>query len=501
MRNLRLIPRSPALITTVAVVAALLTLVGLLIPKPEVDVEGPDFQVAIDTAVSVIALLAASLLFGRFRDTQDLDDLLLVAAFLVLLLANLSFSTIPSLAGVFDEDFPTWASTGGRLAGSLLLAIAAFWPPRRVANAGRAMAIALGGAVGVLAATGIAVGLAGGILPPGVRLDPSAPGVGLVASPALLAAQLISAVVLAAAAGGFARRALRGGDQLMHWIAATVLLAAFSRLNYFLFPSIYGDWVTLGDAFRAGAYILLLIGALAEIGVYRRQAAEAAQAEERERIARDLHDGLAQDLAFVAGRLRDLAGRPELEGRRDRALMTMLSSAAQRALDESRVAVSALASPLAAPLPQAIEHSAEEVAAREGGRVLVETEPGLEVSPEAKQAMLRIVREAVANAIRHGESNTVEVRLVADDGLLLEVKDNGMGFETGRAGGLGLETMRQRAAGCGGKAKIVSKPGDGTVVSVHLPPTEVGGRAGQGPRAREDASAKHGGESPRAFNH
>src|SRR5829696_2364789 len=501
MGDRRLAPRTPRLMVAVAAVAAALTALAALVPPAQLAIESAGLQVAIDTAVSVIALLAASLLLGRFRESRELGDLLLVAAFLVLLLANVCFSTVPGLFGTPVDKFSTWASAGGRLTGSFLLAAAAFGPPRRVADPERAMVTTLAGVVALLAVLGVAVGLLGDSLPIGVRDESTAHGMRLVASPALLASELFSGALFGAAAVGFVRRALRTEDELMHWIAAAATLAAFSRVNYFFLPSLYGDWISVGDLLRAGSYLFLLFGALAEIGVYRRQAAEAAQAEERERIARDLHDGLAQDLAFVAGRLRDLAGRPELEGRRDRALMTMLSSAAQRALDESRVAVSALASPLAAPLPQAIEHSAEEVAAREGGRVLVETEPGLEVSPEAKQAMLRIVREAVANAIRHGESNTVEVRLVADHGLLLEVKDDGMGFETGRSGGLGLDAMRQRAAGCGGEAKIESIPGNGTGVSVHLPPTEVGGRAGQGPRAREDASGKHGGESPRAFNH
>jgi len=498
MRALRLVPRTPRLTAAVAAAAALLTLIALL-PEGDLAVESSGLQVAIDTAVSVIALLAASLLAGRFRETRELGDLLLVAAFLVLLLANLFFSTVPALGGDSTDRFSTWSAAGGRLFGSVLLAGAAFCPRRGLRQPGRAPAITLAGAVALLAAIGVAVSLLGDALPVGVRHDSATPGIGLVASPALLASQMFSAVVLGAAAIGFLRRALRTDDQLMHWIAAATVLAAFSRLNYFILPYLYGDWVSLGDVFRAASYLFLLFGAMTEMGVYRQQAAEAAQAEERERIARDLHDGLAQDLAFVSGRLRELAGRPELEGRRDRELFMMLSSAAQRALDESRVAVSSLASPLAVPLPQAIEHSAEEVAAREGGRVLVETEPGLEVTPVAKQAMLRIVREAVANAIRHGESTTVEVRLVADHGLLLEVKDDGMGFETGRSGGLGLDAMRQRAAGCGGEAKIESIPGNGTVVSVQLPPEAVAGPQGKGARPREAASPKKESESAPAF--
>jgi len=256
------------------------------------------------------------------------------------------------------------------------------------------------------------------------------------------------------------------------------MLGAFSRLNYFLTPSLYADSLSLGDGFRAASYVCLLIGGLTEIGVYRRQAAAAAQAEERERIARDLHDGLAQDLAFVAGRLRDLATNSSSQAAGKTEIFATLSSAAQRALDESRVAVSTLATP-GTSVSAAVEQAAEEIAAREGGELIVEASPRIEVSPDAKQALLRIVREAVGNAFRHGHPSIVAVNVAIDEeGLALEVRDDGRGFASVRAGGLGLDSMRERARECGGQASIESTPGKGTLVAVRLPRkciTSVGG--------------------------
>lgn len=462
---------TPKLVAAVATTGAVLTVSAAVAPVTGFAGRSPALHVAIDTAVSIIALLACSLLLGRFRENRTLADLLLVTAFLTLSLTNLCFSTMPAVVGASADQFTTWSSAAGRLFGALALAAAALCPPRCLAAPRRATLYAFGGCAALLGVIGAAVALLGDVLPAGVRPAPStvrATGPELVGNPVFLAMQLLAAMGFVSATIGFSRRALRMRDQLMYWVAGAAALSASAFLSYFFFPTLYSDWVSIGDILRAAAYVFLLLGAFGEIGIYRRQAAASAQLEERERIARDLHDGLAQELAFLTGRLRELAAKPDLVGG-GKTLMPMLASAAQRALDESRVAVSSLAGPGVLPLEMAVEHAAEEVAAREGGRVLVEAEPGLEVSPGAYRALLRIVREAVGNAVRHGEPSNVEVTLAANDGVVLEVKDDGRGFAGGRPGGLGLESMRQRAAGCGGHAAIVSTLGQGTVVTVHLP--------------------------------
>jgi signal transduction histidine kinase len=433
---------------------------AILFPRAAV-FNAPGLQLFVSTVVALIGLLAAFLLFERFRDTHALADLVLVAAFLVLLLTNLGFATVPDLLTRPPSGFATWSAAVGRLFAFLGLAVAAFSRPRQLAGQ-RTMWAVLGLSVGLVLAIGLATALLGAMFP--------AAGRDALRSPALLVLQLVSVVALAVASYGLLRRALRTDDQLLRWLGVAFILGAFSLLNYALVaPSLYSDSVSLGDLLRLAAYVCLLVGSLSEIGVYRRKAALAGQVEERERIARDLHDGLAQDLAFMAGRLRDLAAKQSgPPGSSDGRALAMLSSAAQRALDESRVAVATLARPRT-PLPIALEQTAEEVAAREGGTLLVEAEGDVEVSAETKQALLRVVREAVGNAFRHGDPSTVKLRVVDDDGLLIEVKDDGRGFETGRAGGLGLESMRQRVMEIGGEAKIESTLGEGTVVSIRLP--------------------------------
>jgi signal transduction histidine kinase len=273
-------------------------------------------------------------------------------------------------------------------------------------------------------------------------------------------------VLFVAAAVGFTLRAERTGDELMGWFAAAATLAAAARVNYFLFPSLYSEWVYTGDVFRLGFYLLLLAGAGLEIRAYWHRLAEAAALEERRRVARELHDGVIQELALIEVQATALArGVDDGDG------AARLAKAAERALDESRRAVAALTRASDEPLRVALAKAAEEVAAQHGARVKLSLASVQDVSPEAYEALLRIVREAVRNAVRHGGATTVEVELVDGPGLQLRVTDDGQGFdpEAPRAGGFGLVSMRERARSLGGELRISSHPGAGCKLEVILP--------------------------------
>jgi len=90
---------------------------------------------------------------------------------------------------------------------------------------------------------------------------------------------------------------------------------------------------------------------------------------------------------------------------------------------------------------------------------------------DVREALVRIVREAVTNAARHGRASLVRVELQDDGDLLrLRVLDDGVGFDPRTAdGGFGLRSMRERAGGVGGRARISSTPGHGTAVDVEVP--------------------------------
>ena len=284
----------------------------------------------------------------------------------------------------------------------------------------------------------------------------------------LLAAQAFGLFVYAAAAVGFTRRAERRRDELMLWLAIGAVLAAISRWNYLVYPSLYSPWLYTGDAFRLASYTVLWLGAAREIGSYWRTRAENAVFEERRRLARDLHDGVAQELGFIATRARAL--EEESDGGTE---MRVLASAAERALDESRRAIVALTTSTDEPLEAAVAQAAEEVAGRVGARVRLELERDVRVPAPTREALIRIVREAVSNAARHGGAATIRVELANGDGTLLRIVDDGVGFDPegphANNGGFGLVSMRERARAVGGELRIESVPNRGTSVELVLP--------------------------------
>jgi signal transduction histidine kinase len=280
----------------------------------------------------------------------------------------------------------------------------------------------------------------------------------------VLVLQLLGMVLFFAAAVGFARRAERSRDELMTWFAAGAVIAGFARLNYFLFPSIYSEWIYAGDFLRVAFYALILFGALREIAAYQRELAEVAVHRERRRIARELHDGLAQELAYITSQARRLVTERDDPP-------TRIAEAAARALDESRQAIATLARPVDAPLDSSVAQAAEEVAWRDRIDLRLELERDLQAPDAVHDALTRIVREAVGNAIRHGGAESVTVRLTCTDGLRLTVEDDGCGLAEGERGGrgFGIVSMRERAEALGGSLELLPAAERGARVEVRLP--------------------------------
>jgi signal transduction histidine kinase len=452
----------PAIAVAIALGVAV-TLVSL-VPLTSVAYRSLALHVAIETAATLIALLAAALLIGRFFRAPTQSELVLAASLLLLGLTNLCFSVIPWVVDEQPGSFHTWAPIAGRLLGAAGLAIAPFARTDPLENAERVAARTLGGVLTVLVVIGVAGAGLAPHLPVGIDPDlpPDSSGVDLVGDPALLVAQLIGLLLYSVAAIGFARRADHKGDELMSWLAAAMTVAAFSRLNYFLFPSLNSEWVYTGDFLRLATYVLVLAGALREITGYQHDLAEVAVYRERRRIARELHDGLAQELAFIISRAHQLAAeREEPAGH--------IARAAERALGESRHAIATLARPLEAGLDASVAQAAEEVAGRERVTLELDLEQGVIVDDSVHDAFMRIVREAVSNAIRHGHARSVQVRLARADELVLCVEDDGVGLGAGPGPGFGLISMRERAHALGGTLDVAPRRPHGVRVEVRLP--------------------------------
>jgi signal transduction histidine kinase len=200
---------------------------------------------------------------------------------------------------------------------------------------------------------------------------------------------------------------------------------------------------------------------------------QLAEAGERARIARELHDAISQDLfslRLLAGGLRKAlpAGsplRPQVHTMEQTAAQTMQEM--QALLLELR--------PVAledSGLMAALEELCGAYRERLGVSVDADLEP-VQLAPPAEHAVLRIVQEALANAVKHAQPTRIRLRLCHQDGqVAVTVTDDGAGFDPQLANqrhGMGLGLMRQRVAELGGSFQLDSTPGAGTTVQVLLP--------------------------------
>jgi signal transduction histidine kinase len=464
--------RSPAVLTGgVAVAAAVFTLAVVALPSVRFGYRAPALHVALETANALVALLVGFLVYGRFRQSRRTRELLLVLALCTVAVANLVLTAVPVAVAIGrGEDFSRWAAVGIRLLGTILLTAAALVPPTATVAKRRAKraVLTLAVAVGTVAVSGI---VWGNELPPTVNPvvtlgDGSPPQ--LVAHPAVLAIQGVGAVLYGISAVAFTRQAGRAADELFRWMAAGCVLAAFARIHYLLFPSLYSEYVYSGDVLRLGFYLLLLAGAVREIGSYWALRTRAAVLEDRRRMARDLHDGLAQELSYIWSQSRTLTG-----GASAAAAVERIAGAAGRALDEARRAIAALSRPFDEPFVRTLQRVADDVATRYDVKVHTALDPAFDVSPPEGEALVRIVMEAARNAVRHGRATEIDLTLTAVP-RSLAITDDGRGFSTGplaegRGGGFGLVSMRERARALGGEFTVTSSPGAGARVLVTWP--------------------------------
>lgn len=414
--------------------------------------------------MSLIALLAGFLILGRLRRASRLNELLLACGLALLALLNLFLLTVPALVGFVPHQLVTWTTLVGSSLGAALFALAAFVPRRRLRRSALVLAE---WAVGVATAALLAVVLASEFTErspsAAVATQPPVPA-DLQARPAVLALQLFTTLLYGAAAVGFVRRCQRLGDEFLGWLASAAVLAAASHLNYYLYPLRYPQGVHPGDIFRLCAYAVLLAGSMREIWSYWHALSQAAVAEERRRIARDLHDGVAQELAYLARNLDSLDGKPGDD------TLERLRWAVERAQLESRRAVGILAAPAGLAIEAALADAVGEIAERFQVRLDLDLASGLRLSAARTEALIRIACEAVTNAARHSGASRVHLNIERDGPRVrLRVTDQGRGFDTGvPCGGFGLVSMGERARSVGGELRISSVPGRGSEVEAAL---------------------------------
>ena len=416
--------------------------------------ELPNLRLALDTSIVLAATIVAVLAGIRFSVEGRRLDLLLFAGFAAAAGTGLFFAICPVLGGDPVGTPEAWAGVAGRIFALALIAAASLvrgrtpegrWALRLALVV---VAIALGG-IWVLARS------AGDALP-SLQSGDDLPGLMIVA----LALQGVLSLV---AVCGFGLRYRRYGEDLDRWLALAATLMLSADLHYIFTPVVASGVVSQGDFLRLLSYGLLLAGVwrairFAEFG--------RAVAEERARVAREIHDGLAQYLFTISTHAAMLERGSAPEGTVGR-----LKSAAQLAQQEARFAILALSSASGnAPFDAALRRYLDVLTADGELDVELEVDPGVVLAPDEQIEVFRIVQEGLANVRKHAGAAQAEV-WIGRDGTkrLVRIRDDGAGFAAaGDDAGQGLKNMRTRAASIGGAFGFISAPGRGTALEVVL---------------------------------
>ena len=488
-----------------AATAAVLTAVTLLLLALP-DFDGHWVDPATDLVLDTIALVATSsaAVLWRLRYSSGHQSIWLFqsAAFLVLAMADAtavatgiavggSPETARSTAALGHAQFLVW-TIARTLAATLMVVggVRALRGSRTVHP--RAVLVAPG--LLMLAAIALVFTLGDALLPLFTMAPPSGESsqVPHLSTNLLGSAVLVLGSLLFLWAASLTRR-LRDRDGLVGQanVAIGLVFAAFAQLQQALFPSVHPIEASAGDVLWLAFSIALLVGIEAEardtlktlhetnesLERLRDADVDRAALEERARLSRELHDGLAQDLWLAklkAGRLAAIPDqRPEAT-----ILLDELASAIDSGLADARQAVMALRlnvdSP-EAPMSELLRRYVEDFQDRFGLRVELECDDTLpRLRPRVEAEVLRIAQEALSNVAQHADATLVQVQLLlAGDQLTLLVRDNGRGFDLTAVGDddFGLASMHERAAIIGGELSIEARPSDGTCIKMDLPLT------------------------------
>ncbi len=419
--------------------------------------ELPEGRVVLDTAVVLAATIVAILAGVRFRVEGRRLDLLLAAGFSVAAAGTLAFAILPVLGGDPQGAPEAWAALGARVVAATLIALAPVVPGGRISAPGRALCFGVGLVLLALVAVWGPLHAAGDSLK---ALDPGAHD----SRPLELSVTLsVLALLALLAVIGFALRYRSQGEDLDSWLALGATLTLFAELHYVLTPHYSTDFVSQGDFLRVVSYGLLLVGvwraiSFAEFG--------RAVAEERARVAREIHDGLAQYLFAVSTHASMLESGAPLEQ-----TLPKLKEAAAAAQQEARFAVLALSSASGnAPFDAALRRYVEFLTADGELEVDVEIDSEMLLAPDEQIEVFRIVQEGLANVRKHASARRASVWIgQRQSRRVVRIDDDGKGFDGEEAAaGQGLKNMRRRAASIEGGLSLSSRPGRGTAVEVLL---------------------------------
>jgi signal transduction histidine kinase len=416
----------------------------------------PELRLVLQTAQSGAGLLVAVLAAARYSVEGRRVDLFLASGFFVTALSSAVFAIGPRFTGGEVRPAEAWSALLGAILGQALIALAPFLRGRSkyrewsIANAVAAAGISLFVAWSLLRAAGAA-------LPDFAPRDGQQPFY-------LTGTLSLQALVCLIAVMGWGVRFLRKGDDLARWLALGFTLMLFGALHLVFQPLLASSYVSQSDFLRMLAYIVILVGAWRAI-----QFAEfgRAVAEERARVAREIHDGLAQYLFAVTTHASMIENGAPL----DQAI-PRLKEAALLAQQEARFAILALSSASGnAPFDAALRRYVDVLTADGGLEVELEVDRSIRLAPDEQIEIFRIVQEGLANVRKHANATCAEVT-IGQRGFgerFVTITDDGDGFDGEQtAAGQGLKNMRARAESIEGGFSFRSTPGRGTALEVVL---------------------------------
>jgi signal transduction histidine kinase len=525
-------PTSPSRPYGVVVFVSVLLLIVatvfiLFVPGISFAVRAPDVDLVVNTTATVVAGGVAALAWIRFREADEVHELFQASAFLTLAIGGylailLAVSDLGARFGFSLSDpgqVPTYLWIVQRFIAAVLFVIGGWVGQRWVMRTPRKpFLVVLGPAVLLILISMVLLALADSL--PRIRdLDSLAAAIssgaqiidlGHVGS-ALALLEAAVAVLFVAAAYLFTRTYVRYGQRSVAYLVLGLLVAAIAQVHSLFLPTSYPGLLTSVDIFRILFYAILLLGVAAgarddlrtlrrandELRLLRDAAVQAATLQERARLAREIHDGLIQDLWLArlkTGQLVDVARLPQ----EAEVIGSELADALDTALVEARQALTSLAPPTdpGSSLTSSITRLAGELSVRLDPEIDVDLPAELPWIPATVDAeLLRIIGEAVINAGKHADATLVQISARVEAGRFhVVVADNGRGFDAAKPQqGYGLRSMRERAALIDAELTVRSRPLDGTLIEVSVPiepPSEASGIEGPD-RGRTSVAASH----------
>jgi signal transduction histidine kinase len=465
-------------------------------------IENERLALGIDVLATLVAVAVAVLGWIRYREAGDEAALWRGSALLVLGTLNAFTVTITFLGleghfgfSVVDPgQLPLWLTVLPRAAAAALLIVAGLAAIGRFGSQRLPAALVLWApALVVLGAAFVAARFQDTLLPligpqgmAAIRANPDLRLPEGSASVLVLLQVAIGLGYLAASTLSYQayRRNARPTDAVL---AIGLVLAAFSQVLFAIHPAAYSSLVSIGDVLRVAFYVTLLATLAVEVRgdiralrhandeLTRLHDAEVARAtaEERAHLAREIHDGMSQELWLAKLKQNRLLALTTIEGDA-RGLAQEVSGAIEAALAEARQAIMALRPAEGSSFAEVVERYVHDFSDRFGipGEVQIATAIGERLPPRAQAELLRIIHEALANVRKHADATLVHVEARQDDGhLTVTVADNGRGFtpEDASGSGYGLRSMRERAALIGARLAVESRSQDGTRITIELP--------------------------------